>query len=297
MRMGSRLSIFGVALVLAAAAWAQAPDKPQPDQPKYSAPQKVDPPTPPQPPDVQVPDASGAAPSQDAGQQKTSKAASGGPAIPPENEKPLKKPSRIKRALRRAAPNCIDSVFHTCWSRSAEEERQREAQEKEAEHQKRHDAENRDWEQQQKSTQKQGGVPENQPVPRSSDEGSSSSKETKLGLEKPSGSAQPSESDVSELRAYDPHRAEKNIEVGDFYFKRGNYKAASSRYREALEWKPNDAVATFRLAEALEKDGQFSEARTRYAAYLKILPKGEYAEKAKKALQRLNEQAAAPDTR
>ena len=53
----------------------------------------------------------------------------------------------------------------------------------------------------------------------------------------------------------------KDVEVGDFYYKAGNYKAALSRFREALQYKPRDAVATFKLAQTLEKSKQFEEAR------------------------------------
>ena len=94
-------------------------------------------------------------------------------------------------------------------------------------------------------------------------------------------------SDTSELKPWNPHKAMKNVEVGDFYMKKGNYRAAISRYREALEWKPRDAVATFKLAQALDKSEQKSEAAEQYQAYLKILPNGVYAEDCKKALARL----------
>jgi hypothetical protein len=36
----------------------------------------------------------------------------------------------------------------------------------------------------------------------------------------------------------------KNFDVGDTYFKGKNYKAAESRFREALEYKPDDPDAT-----------------------------------------------------
>ena len=60
---------------------------------------------------------------------------------------------------------------------------------------------------------------------------------------------------ITEFHTWDPHKAAKNIEVGDFYFKRKNYRAAEERYREALHYKENDAVATIRLAVSLEKLG------------------------------------------
>src|SRR6266699_5256339 len=84
----------------------------------------------------------------------------------------------------------------------------------------------------------------------------------------------------------------KDVEVGDFYFKRKNYRAAADRYREALFYKDNDAVATFRLAVCLEKMDQPDEARKEYESYLKILPHGPQAEEAQKAIDRLKGTAA-----
>jgi tetratricopeptide (TPR) repeat protein len=92
---------------------------------------------------------------------------------------------------------------------------------------------------------------------------------------------------VQEFHQFDPHKAAKAVEIGDFYFKRKNYAAAVSRYREALLFKPNDAIATFRLAQALEQSRNFAEARKEYESYLKILPHGPSAAEARKALGRL----------
>lgn len=128
--------------------------------------------------------------------------------------------------------------------------------------------------------------------PSAREQGESSSKDTQVDISAPGDDAEKhpdSEdvSDTSELKPWNPHKAMKNVEVGDFYMKKGNYRAAISRYREALEWKPRDAVATFRLAQALDKNDQKSEAAEQYQAYLKILPHGLYAEDCKKAIARL----------
>jgi tetratricopeptide (TPR) repeat protein len=98
---------------------------------------------------------------------------------------------------------------------------------------------------------------------------------------------------ITELRSWDPHRAAKSVEVGDFYFKRKNYRAAEDRYREALRYKYNDAVATIRLAVCLEKLGILDEARAEYESYLKILPRGPQAAEAEKAIERLKRDTAA----
>ena len=127
------------------------------------------------------------------------------------------------------------------------------------------------------------------------DDTSSSSKDTKIDLSPPPGDASHPGSaaadDINEFHAYDPHKAEKDVEVGDFYVARKNYEAAISRYRSALGWKPNDATATFHLAEALEKAGQLEESRKSYQDYLRILPHGPNAAQAKTAVQRLTLQS------
>lgn len=129
--------------------------------------------------------------------------------------------------------------------------------------------------------------------------GESSSKNTQIDLSPPADDAKahPQSSDVlvdegsgdtGEVRPWDPHKAAKDVEVGDFYFKKKNYRAAESRYREALYYKDNDALATFRLAVCLEKLDQPDDARAEYESYLKILPNGPQAEDAKKAVERLS---------
>ena len=129
--------------------------------------------------------------------------------------------------------------------------------------------------------------------PRSSDEtGESSSKDTKIDISAPRSDAKEHPNsgvadDVLELRLFNPHKAQKAIEVGDFYFRRENFRAALSRYQEALRWKPGDAVATFKSAQTCDKLARFQEARANYEAYLKILPDGPQAKEARKALSQL----------
>jgi tetratricopeptide (TPR) repeat protein len=94
-------------------------------------------------------------------------------------------------------------------------------------------------------------------------------------------------SGVQEFHPWNPMKALKDIEVGDYYFKRKNYKAALDRYKEALYYKDNDAVASFRLAVCQEKIGSKAEARKYYEQYLKILPEGPLAKDAHASLERL----------
>ncbi len=120
--------------------------------------------------------------------------------------------------------------------------------------------------------------------------GDSSSRDSTPGA----GPEEPDDS-VTEFHSWDPHKAQKDVEVGDFYFKRQNYRAALSRYCEALQYKPNDAIATFRIAESLEKFRDLAGAQAYYEAYLKILPAGPFAAQSKKALDRIKGQGGLTD--
>lgn len=125
------------------------------------------------------------------------------------------------------------------------------------------------------------------------EEGKSSSKDTQVDISAPEkdSAKHPDSEDATattgEFRPFNPHKAVKNVEVGDYYFSQKNYRAAISRYREALEWKPNDAIATFRLAQALDKNGDTKEAVENYQSYLKILPQGPFSKDSRKAVERI----------
>ncbi len=134
-------------------------------------------------------------------------------------------------------------------------------------------------------------APANSAPPRSDE---SSSEQTRLDLSPPKGDAlaHPDGGHVADQalgmqHEWNPLRAMKDVEVGDYYYGRGSYKAAINRYREALEYKPRDAVATFKLARTLEKAKAFDEAIRCYEEYLAILKDGPNAGEARKALERL----------
>ncbi len=134
---------------------------------------------------------------------------------------------------------------------------------------------------------------------RDKEAGESSSRDTKIDLSPPANDTKDHPfSDASstnsggnensgEFHPWDPHKAAKDVEVGDFYFKRKNYHAALARYQDALLWKDNDAEATFHLALCYEKVNEPAEAAKQYERYLNILPHGPYAGESQKALDRL----------
>jgi tetratricopeptide (TPR) repeat protein len=96
---------------------------------------------------------------------------------------------------------------------------------------------------------------------------------------------------VREMTPWDPLKCEKDVEVGDYYFKQGNMRAAESRYREALYWKPGDAEATIRMARLYERIGNHSLAQQYFETYLKILPAGPHAKEAKAAIAKLQKES------
>jgi tetratricopeptide (TPR) repeat protein len=163
---------------------------------------------------------------------------------------------------------------------------------------------------QQQSPSDPAGPGQNQSPPRSDRDkeaatGESSSRDTRVDLSPPRDDAknhpnsgvvdtnpedEPS-SGVQEMHPWNPYRALKDDEVGDFYFKRKNYRAALARYQDALVWKEKDAIANFRMAQCYEKLDQPDLAITHYQGYLKILPEGPFAKEAQKALQKLRAEA------
>jgi tetratricopeptide (TPR) repeat protein len=128
--------------------------------------------------------------------------------------------SKVKRALDRLTPNCVDVVYHSCWSSSAGDA--------------------------------SASLPETQ------------------------------------------REAQRNREAGEIYYSNKNYTGSESRFREALRYEPADPLATFELAESLERLGRRAEARNFYQTYLEILPDGPSAARAKKALKRLPSQSSSP---
>lgn len=85
----------------------------------------------------------------------------------------------------------------------------------------------------------------------------------------------------------DEKQAAEDIDVGYYYLKDKNYRAAQSRLKEALQLQPGSPVALVGLAQAQQKLGDTDGARQSYEAYLKGNPDGPDAEKVKKAMAQL----------
>ncbi len=87
--------------------------------------------------------------------------------------------------------------------------------------------------------------------------------------------------------AFNPYQANKELEVGSFHMKRGNYAAAVARFQEALKWNPRLAAAYLKLGEAYEKRGELKKALETYRKYLELERNSKKARQVQKAIARL----------
>ena len=121
--------------------------------------------------------------------------------------------SPIRRTLRRLDPNCLDAIFHLCWSSPA--------------------------------------------------------------------------TDGPIYKSYEQKRVAEDLQLGDIYLNKRNYRGAEFRFEDALEYEPGNSEATFKLAQSLQYLGRKAEACTQYKKYLEADPSGAFSDRAKKSLQML----------
>src|SRR5260370_592344 len=86
---------------------------------------------------------------------------------------------------------------------------------------------------------------------------------------------------------WDPLRAEKGLEVGQYYMKKGDVDAAIDRFQDAAAAKPGYAVPFRFLGEAQEKKGLKKQAIKSYQRYLDLYPHAEDGDKVRKRIDKL----------
>jgi tetratricopeptide (TPR) repeat protein len=89
---------------------------------------------------------------------------------------------------------------------------------------------------------------------------------------------------------WDPLRAEKDLEVGKYYMKRGDVDAAIDRFQDATEAKPGYAIPFRFLGEAYEKKGKKKQAVKAYQRYLDLYPHAEDGDKIRKKIEKLHQE-------
>jgi tetratricopeptide (TPR) repeat protein len=82
----------------------------------------------------------------------------------------------------------------------------------------------------------------------------------------------PEEDDSLKPKEYalNPLQAAKEVTAGNFYFKKGNTRAAAKRYLEATRWDPGSAEAFYKLGESSEKLHDYGTALEAYTKYLEL---------------------------
>jgi len=86
-----------------------------------------------------------------------------------------------------------------------------------------------------------------------------------------------------------PRTAAESIVVGDFYYKRDNWKAAEMRYREAVRHNPRSPEAYEKLVKSLEKQNLFAEAAVACDDFLVLNPLAKEATKFREKAEKLRE--------
>jgi tetratricopeptide (TPR) repeat protein len=89
---------------------------------------------------------------------------------------------------------------------------------------------------------------------------------------------------------WDPLRADRDLDVGKFYMKKGDYDAAIERFEDATEAKPGFAIPFRFLGECYEKQGKKKPAVKAYQRYLDLYPKAEDGDKVRKKIEKLHQE-------
>ena len=84
-----------------------------------------------------------------------------------------------------------------------------------------------------------------------------------------------------------PASPEEDIEVAQYYIRKGDPDAAIPRLEEAIQLKPNLAKPRLMLAEVYEKKDDAPDAIKCYKEYLGVFPSAPDAKKVQKKIEKL----------
>ena len=102
---------------------------------------------------------------------------------------------------------------------------------------------------------------------------------------------EPAPPPAPEEPTYDPLRANKSVEIGSFYLKRGNYDAAIERFQDATHFQPKLARSYALLGEAYERKGDVDSALAAYRKYLDVYRAAPDREKILKRIEKLESES------
>ncbi|HEY3741679.1 MAG TPA: tetratricopeptide repeat protein [Bryobacteraceae bacterium] len=98
---------------------------------------------------------------------------------------------------------------------------------------------------------------------------------------------EPPEEDESlkpKVYTFNPLQAQRDLRTGEFYYKKGSWKAAANRFEDATQYDPSLADAFLRLGEAREKLHDPKAARKAFQKYLELKPDSKEAASIKKKI-------------
>jgi outer membrane protein assembly factor BamD (BamD/ComL family) len=98
----------------------------------------------------------------------------------------------------------------------------------------------------------------------------------------------PPEEDKAKIQqqySFNPLQSQRDVTVGEFYFKKGDFKAAAGRFREATKWNDGNAEAWLRLGDAEYKMKDSKAAHEAWEKYLQLAPEAKNAAEVRKKLK------------
>jgi len=99
----------------------------------------------------------------------------------------------------------------------------------------------------------------------------------------------PPEEDKAKIQqqySFNPLKSKKDVTVGEFYFKKGDFKAAAGRFREATRWNDGNAEAWLRLGDAEDRMKDSKAAQAAWKKYLELAPAAKNAAEIRKKLEK-----------
>jgi tetratricopeptide (TPR) repeat protein len=106
----------------------------------------------------------------------------------------------------------------------------------------------------------------------------------------------PEEDPGLKTQEYDlnPIQAKKEFTAGNFYLKKGSYRAAALRYREASRWDPGFTEAFLKWGESAEKQKDYANAREAFTKYFELSEDPKLVAEIKKRMEKWPANPAPP---
>jgi tetratricopeptide (TPR) repeat protein len=133
-----------------------------------------------------------------------------------------------------------------------------------------------------------GQIPPSQPPPPAPPQ--SSEPQPSQPQPKPKKNADNAVQSAPDQPQWDPLRADRDMEVGKYYMRKGDVDAAIDRFTDAAEAKPGYALPFLYLGEAYEKKGKKKPAVKAYQRYLDLDPHAEDGDKIRKKIEKLHQE-------